>query len=1032
MAQTLIPDDQIKTKSLFYSWPCVLIGWVAMLIFAGHACTHMVAAGDTWVAMACGRHFVNHGVNTVEPFSANSHKAGPTQETMQAYARQLRADADAAGDSGLKVSVLNWCADKADNFENWPAWQQSFAKYIHPTGWVNQNWLTHVIFYSLVPKSTYTPSDTFTSEALVYWKFAVYILIVICVYNTARLLGVNPLLAAAFTCFAIFTGRSYFDIRPAGFSNLMTAAFLLVLVLATYKNILYIWLLVPMTVLWSNLHGGYIYIFIVMVPFIIFQFLTSFSKKTFVTIGRKGIYHSLAAVIIAFIAMIIFNPFHLTNLTHTFVIAISKHAEKWRSINEWHPAFEWSNPVGTAYPFLIMFVLGIGILLFWFFSRALVPKLLTGSKDRLGSQSRLFDFLLKIFAITAAIFIFWVVMLSFAFIDNDLVSFVVCVGFAVALLLSIYQNVAFISLSIPVVLIALSVSLSLKKGGLEGRYIYPFIMIPAYCIMCIIASLFSKKVILKAVNIAVVAATAVVLYFLVNIIYNPFGMSVPVWPSFSIGEFFSSLQSFFGCLYERATAACVNLLDLKVRWYPAFIHNAEPSYDKLFVVLYIINIISIAAFAAFYYWRNFYQQPDEPVIEAKQEPFKLPKVDVTLWVVAALTVYLAFRSRRFIAIAAIAACPVIAMLLQQIICNISASTNFYRHNRFSVPAVPRNLQTFFLIAAFALTAYFGTAWGIKFKSVYLDPWPMDYKFTSVFMRMSASDAKPFEALKFIKDNKLSGNMFNYWTEGGFIAWGQQPDPNTGKTPLQLFMDGRAQAAYQPQAFDAWTLLMQGGREVAIAMQNEMPVNYKSAGVSLSDELRRYGVWVILMPYEQFDSPVQKVIEANPDWLLVYFDNKQRILVDKKNPKCRGLFEGIFDGTTIYPDEFSKNLILSYYKFGTSNPVELKEALDYAIKAFYCEPSQTPIERILIASKFSSLKPQIDKFCGDVFDDFEKNKAQYERQDGYHNRMITAIIAAEYLRRNAEQQNNPELVKIYTVKKTQYENERVSLAESKRW
>ena len=58
----------------------VVICWAAMLIFTFHACTHMVAAGDTWVAMTCGRHFVNHGVDTVEPFSANSHKAGPTEE----------------------------------------------------------------------------------------------------------------------------------------------------------------------------------------------------------------------------------------------------------------------------------------------------------------------------------------------------------------------------------------------------------------------------------------------------------------------------------------------------------------------------------------------------------------------------------------------------------------------------------------------------------------------------------------------------------------------------------------------------------------------------------------------------------------------------------------------------------------------------------------------------------------------------------------------------------------------------------------
>ena len=80
---------------------------------------------------------------------------------------------------------------------------------------------------------------------------------------------------------------------------------------------------------------------------------------------------------------------------------------------------------------------------------------------------------------------------------------------------------------------------------------------------------------------------------------------------------------------------------------------------------------------------------------------------------------------------------------------------------------------------------------MRFNTVYLDYWPADAKFTSVFMRMTASDAKPFAACEFIRKNKLSGKMFNYWTEGGFIAWGQDPDPKTGRIPLQLFMDGRA-------------------------------------------------------------------------------------------------------------------------------------------------------------------------------------------------------------------------------------------------
>jgi hypothetical protein len=308
----------------------IVICWLAMLVFTFHACTHMVAAGDTWVAMASGRHFVNHGVDTIEPFSANSHKAGPTEEEIK----------------------------------NWPNWAQwitdkvgiEAVKYWHPTGWINQNWLTHLIFYSLIPKSSYADGVSFTSNALVYWKFAIYILTVICVYYTGRLLRVHPWLCAVFSCFAMFAGRSFIDIRPAGFSNMLVAVFLLILALTTYRNVLYIWLIVPVTVFWCNVHGGGLtfpsFLFSILV--IVFDIMLVFYKINLVSIGWKGVYHTIGAAFAALVATVVFNPFHLTNLTHTFAISVSEHAARWRNIDEWHPAFDWTNQLGTAVPFLVV------------------------------------------------------------------------------------------------------------------------------------------------------------------------------------------------------------------------------------------------------------------------------------------------------------------------------------------------------------------------------------------------------------------------------------------------------------------------------------------------------------------------------------------------------------------------------------------------------------------------------------------------------------------------------------------------------
>ena len=128
-------------------WPMIIF-WAGMLLLTFQACTHMVAAGDTWVAMACGRNFVNHGVDTTDPFSANSHKPGPTDQQLEKY----------------------------------PSWTRSFIKEIHPTGWINQNWLTHVIFFEMA--SIFGKDGQYNYDALVYWKFAIYLIAVLCLYYT--------------------------------------------------------------------------------------------------------------------------------------------------------------------------------------------------------------------------------------------------------------------------------------------------------------------------------------------------------------------------------------------------------------------------------------------------------------------------------------------------------------------------------------------------------------------------------------------------------------------------------------------------------------------------------------------------------------------------------------------------------------------------------------------------------------------------------------------------------------------------------
>ncbi len=793
--------DTRRVSRIQYPESSTIIGWAAMLIFAFHACTHMVAAGDTWVAMACGRHFVNHGVDTIEPFSANSHKPGPTPEEIKTWPHWAQ-----------------WIANKV-GLETVRRW--------HPTGWINQNWLTHVIFYLLVPKSSYADGISFTSNALVYWKFAIYILTVICVYYTGRLLGANPAICAVFACVAMFTGRSFFDIRPAGFSNLLVAVFLLILVLATYRNILYIWLIVPVTVFWCNVHGGYIYVFIMLVPFAGLHLLTSFSKKRFHSIGLKAVCHIVAAGAVTLLAVILFNPFHLTNLTHTFVISVSKHAERWRDVHEWKRAFDWANPVGSAVPFLVLYITACACLAVWILVMIVAPR----SVER---------------------------------------------------------------------------------------------------------------------------------------------------------------------------------------------------YRKLRT--------------------------------KSSDAYQWPKVDLSLIAIAALTIYMAIRSRRFIPIAAIAACPVMAMFIDQIIRAISATRNFHVHNRLAVPQMPLYLQRLVAIAGAATVLFFGTWWGLKFKRVYLDPWPSDPKFSSVFMRMTASDAKPFYAVKFIKDNKLQGNMLNYWTEGGFIAWGQEPDPNTGRTPLQLFMDGRAQAAYDRKAFDVWTYIMAGGllgsvgydimqaaqlRAATTGQTIEQvlaPDDYTKIAQCMSQELQDRNVWVVLMPAAVYRDPDQsssfhafKALENDPNWRLVFFDDKQKLYVDIRTPRGKELFEGVFNGKTIYPDDYHRNLILAHnWLLYRPQPGEMRKGLDAAISVFNLNPSPTPMLELLTFGNFREVSSEVDKVCKAYFDQFKENHGAWAKEDGYRLRVEAARLASIHLKQVAQRHRNTKLVSLYASTESQYLDQLGRISESGRW
>jgi hypothetical protein len=188
-----------------------------------------------------------------------------------------------------------------------------------------------------------------------------------------------------------------------------------------------------------------------------------------------------------------------------------------------------------------------------------------------------------------------------------------------------------------------------------------------------------------------------------------------------------------------------------------------------------------------------------------------------------------------------------------------------------------------------------------------------------------------------------------------------------------------------------------------------------------------------MPSSKYHTSFVKGIENNPNWRLVYFDNKHKLFVDVTTPQGKELSEGIMDGQTIYPDEYSKNLIITHNAFLFEvGKAAKQQGLNAAIKAFESNPSPVSMQRVLFATKFEELRPRINNFCKDYVKDFTKNKNLYAEQDGYVNRLLAALFAYSHLEKIAKRQGQEKETKLYATKNQEYKSERQDVIKSKRW
>lgn len=862
---------------LRWTKPVVL---AALLLFGLYASTHMVAAGDTWIALACGRHFAEHGVDTVEPFSFNSHPAGPSDEQLARF----------------------------------PEWTHGMIRFWHPTGWINQNWLTHLTFYKLV---TWFGSDgEYNYNTLVYWKYALFTATIAVVFAFGKVLGAGNFLSMVAACCAMVIGRSFYDIRPACYSNLLVPLFILLLALSAYKHRAYIWLMIPLIIFWANVHGGYIYAYIMLSPFMAVHILLNLPRRWTIAVGLSGLWMVLYLLYYKYHT----NPYYVETtrflqpdyqamslisgmlLTGVLLSAIALCLAALRHI-----------PAGLFYSYHMIVSLVYPIILLAS-QRLVIP----------GNINPQFARILNHFMI------------------GNLVGF---------LLLFI--------LGILIVML-----LAAKKER--------FVRIPNKTIGHIMA--------------------AGALSFLAMILFNPFRLT-------------NLTHTFEISISEHAASwRAVN------EWRPAFdwmdptTDRANPVGDEEgFAVMVIVGSVILLIWMVLHCLkpslRPVRKGPRQTVFPSDPAETGWPKIDIAMILVGALTIYMAFQSRRFIAIAGPSASPVLAMFLMQIWLMFTARLNWSRSQRLEPVQLPVFWQKCAWGAATVLLVFLGTYWGWKYHRIYVAPWPADGIRDSVFMRMTASNQKPFEVCDFINDNQLTGRIFNYWTEGGGLVFGQNPDPETGKTPLQHFMDGRAQAAFDHDTFKLWQYIHAGGpivEQLARLGRSPNAEEIRQIGQWLDEEFKARQVWVTLMPRTQTDSTFMRAIITTPNWKTAFIDDMQHLLVDIESPQGQQLIASILDGQAIFADDFSRNMTLVRLTFETNDPRHTPHIFLYANAAFQLRPCPSAMVGLAQVSRVPQLKAQAESAMREYLNAFMDNRKQQAAKSGYLQRLASAMIAARHL------------------------------------
>jgi hypothetical protein len=208
--------------------------------------------------------------------------------------------------------------------------------------------------------------------------------------------------------------------------------------------------------------------------------------------------------------------------------------------------------------------------------------------------------------------------------------------------------------------------------------------------------------------------------------------------------------------------------------------------------------------------------------------------DAPLVAVAATMLAAAFAAERNIPVAAIAIAPVFANHLRLLM----RSPGLHPAPAASARPVPRAGRVAVEILIVAAALGFAHADGALTPGI-------------------SADGNPVGAVEFMQSHRLQGNVLSEYKWGQYIIW-------HGAPAIKVFIDSRYDLAYPPTVVSDW-----------FKLANNMP--------GASHTLTAYPNDFVLLARQ---SAGVKLMDARPDWTLIYSDNTARLYAPATSPAAR--------------------------------------------------------------------------------------------------------------------------------------------------